>query len=76
MWLRSYVEKDVRGIDAAVASIKYEFRNLAIAMSYDINLSTYRLASGGRGGLELSIIKIFDWPEKKKKNRKIKCPVM
>ncbi len=75
-WLRSYFEKDIQGIDAIVASMKYEYRQLSIAISYDINLSKYRLASGGRGGLEFSIIRIFDWQRSKRKNAKVKCPIL
>lgn len=75
-WLRTYLEKDVGGVDALVGSIKYEYRKLSISISYDFNISSYTLASGGRGGLELSLIRIFDWPRTKKKSRKVKCPAL
>ncbi len=75
-WLRTYAEKGASGVDAIVASVKYEYRNLSIAMSYDINISSYTLASGGRGGLEFSLIRVFDWERKQRKNTKVKCPIM
>lgn len=74
-WLRSQV-KNGAGIDALVTSIKYEYRRLSLAISYDLNISSYRLASGGRGGLELSVVRIFDWERPKRKNRKVKCPIL
>ncbi len=75
-WLRSYFESDVAGVDAIVASIKYEYRKLNIAISYDFNISSYRLASVGRGGLELSLIRTFDWARNPRKANKVKCPEM
>ena len=74
-WLRSHIEKDTSGVDALVASIKYEFRKFSLALSYDINVSSYRLASGGRGGLEFSLIRVFDWERKSNKTNKVKCPL-
>ena len=75
-WLRTYMEKDVQGVDAIVASVKYEYRKLSISISYDINISSYTLASGGRGGLEFSVIRIFDWDRPKKKRHKVICPIL
>lgn len=75
-WLRSYLENDKAGIDAFVASMKYEYRKLSLAISYDVNISSYRLASLGRGGIELSLIRVFDWQRPKKKSRKVKCPIL
>lgn len=75
-WLRSYVESDIAGVDAIVASIKYEYRKLSIAISYDINISSYTAASGGRGGLEFSVIRVFDWDRPKRKKHKVKCPIL
>lgn len=75
-WLRSHLNNGEAGLDAIVASLKYEYRKLSLSISYDINISSYRLASGGRGGLELSLIRIFDWQRSKRKNRKVRCPIM
>ncbi len=41
--------------DAIVPVAKIETRPLAIAISYDINISTLKRASTGRGGFELSL---------------------
>ena len=76
IWMRSYFENDTAGIDALIASIKYEYRKLTIALSYDINISSYYLASNGRGGLEFSLIRVFDWERPQNSKRKVKCPAM
>jgi hypothetical protein len=45
----------LRWKDAFIPVIKIETRPLAIAVSYDVNISTLRTASQGRGGLEVSL---------------------
>ncbi len=41
--------------DAAVLFSQLEINNLAIGISYDINVSRLRLATAGRGGIEFSL---------------------
>jgi type IX secretion system PorP/SprF family membrane protein len=41
--------------DAIIPVVKLESRPIAIAVSYDINLSSLRTASTGRGGFEISL---------------------
>ena len=76
MWVRSYIEKDIAGIDAAVASIRFDYKTMYLTFSYDFNVSTYRAASQGRGGAELSIVKILDWDRKINRRPKVKCPIL
>jgi type IX secretion system PorP/SprF family membrane protein len=45
----------LRWKDALFPVLKLETHSLAIALSYDVNVSQLTVASGGRGGLELSI---------------------
>ena len=45
----------LRWKDALVPVLKLECKPLAIAVSYDANISQLTAASGGRGGLELSL---------------------
>jgi hypothetical protein len=41
--------------DAVVPTVKIEKNKLAIALSYDVNVSKLKTASMSRGGMELSI---------------------
>jgi hypothetical protein len=41
--------------DAVVPTVKLEKEKLAIAISYDVNISKLKTASMSRGGVELSI---------------------
>jgi len=40
--------------DALIPTIMYEKANFSIGISYDINISNLKLASSGRGGIEIS----------------------
>ena len=44
-----------RAKDAAVAAFLIEYSNYSIGMSYDVNISSLKVASVGRGGFELSL---------------------
>jgi type IX secretion system PorP/SprF family membrane protein len=60
--------------DALIPVIKMEMNNLAIAVSYDVNVSELKTVSEGRGGIELSIsyIGFNDKPSSSK--LKMLCP--
>ena len=45
----------VRWKDAVIPVLKMEFKPIALALSYDVNISQLKVASSGRGGLELSL---------------------
>lgn len=45
----------IRLKDALIPVVKVESKPLAIAVSYDVNISTLKRASAGRGGFELSL---------------------
>lgn len=45
----------IRARDAVVVATRIEVGDWALGISYDINTSTLRSATGGRGGLELSL---------------------
>ena len=45
----------VRWKDAVIPFVKLEFSPMAISLSYDVNISELKVASTGRGGLELSL---------------------
>jgi type IX secretion system PorP/SprF family membrane protein len=52
----------IRWKDALIPVVKMEYKPMAIAVSYDVNVSQLKTASQGRGGFELSISyqKYFD----------------
>jgi type IX secretion system PorP/SprF family membrane protein len=45
----------VRAKDAVVLATMFEFSNITLGFSYDINTSSLRTASNGQGGLEFSL---------------------
>jgi type IX secretion system PorP/SprF family membrane protein len=45
--------------DAAVADVGYHVNNMIIGASYDFNTSSLNRATGGQGGIELSISYVF-----------------
>jgi len=45
----------LRWKDAFIPVVKVDMRSLAVALSYDVNVSQLRTASQGRGGFELSL---------------------
>jgi len=73
-WFRWYAEKDIKGADAIAAAVRLDFENTFITFSFDINVSTYNRASGGRGGPELSVIKILDINRNRRRPSKVRCP--
>lgn len=46
--------------DAAFVYLGLQYRNVNLGASYDINTSNLRVASNGKGGLELSLIYVFN----------------
>ena len=42
-------------MDALIPSIRFDFSNLTMAVSYDVNVSTLRQGSYGQGGFEFNI---------------------
>lgn len=74
-WIRSYVEHDVSGVDSIIASLRFDYKTLYLAFSYDINISKWLPSSQGRGGPEVSVIKILNTYKNYRKNTRVKCPV-
>ena len=61
--------------DAIILKLGVDYTNATIAVSYDINISKLKIASGGRGGIELSLIYRFCKPPEPAKNTiKHYCP--
>lgn len=73
-WLRWYTDQQATGTDAIVAAVRFDHKSTFITFSFDINISTLSRVSQGRGGPELSIVKIFDINRTSKKSVKLRCP--
>ncbi len=72
-WLRWYAEKDIKGVDAIVAAVRFDHKNTHLTFSFDVNISTLKNVSGGSGGPEFSVVQILDF-EERRMPYKVKCP--
>ncbi|OFX57402.1 MAG: hypothetical protein A2046_06415 [Bacteroidetes bacterium GWA2_30_7] len=61
--------------DAGIFKFAFDYQNIRFGISYDINTSSLKVASGGRGGLELSLIYNFCKPRPIKFPDSKICPV-
>ena len=73
-WLRAYMEQDIRGTDAFIAAVRFDYKKTFITFSFDANISSLNRVSAGNGGPEISLIKIFDYEKKRRRSNKIVCP--
>ena len=73
-WIRGYVEGDIKGSDAFDFSVRADIQKTKFALSYDFNVSTWKRASRGAGGAELSIIHILDLDKHSRKLEDVYCP--
>ncbi len=69
----AYIGLFFRTKDAGFITAEYDYNNWHFGLSYDINLSTLRQASKGRGGIEFSAIYILKHLKKSAEKFK-KCP--
>ncbi|MGB1040797.1 MAG: PorP/SprF family type IX secretion system membrane protein [Flavobacteriales bacterium] len=69
----AYLGLFFRTKDAGFITAEYDYNNWHFGLSYDINLSTLRQASNGRGGIELSAIYILR-KIKPSSNKYKRCP--
>ncbi len=69
----AYLGLFFRTKDAGFITAEYDYNNWHFGLSYDINLSTLRQASNGRGGIELSVIYILKKIKPSASKHK-KCP--
>jgi len=72
-WLRWYAEKDISGVDAIVAAVRFDYKNTHLTFSFDVNISTLKEVSFGSGGPEFSIVQLINF-EEKRKPFKVQCP--
>ncbi len=64
----------MRTLDAGILMLGANYQNIRLTLSYDINLSKLSNISYGRGGIELSLIYIYQKPRPFKPPYYRKCP--
>lgn len=69
-----YIGLWYRNKDAIIPLIGFEYHNYRILGTYDVNLSSLKTASKGRGGFEISMVKIGTFKPKKTEHKTIFCP--
>jgi type IX secretion system PorP/SprF family membrane protein len=64
----------IRWNDAIIPVIKFDVKPMSFALSYDVNVSSLKTASEGRGGIELSLsyLKYFD--RNNSTREAVRCP--
>lgn len=72
-WLRWYAEADVKGVDAIIAAVRFDYKNTFLTFTFDVNISSLKNVSYGAGGPEFSVIQILDF-EQKRRPVKVECP--
>ena len=70
--MKGYIGLWYRHRDAIVPLVGIELSDYRILLSYDINISTLRTATQGRGGLELSLVHVGSFNKLNKSS--INCP--
>ena len=61
------------GSDAAIAALRFDWKGFSMGASYDINVSSLKVATGGNGGPEFSLAYIGNLSSRKSSG-KITCP--
>ncbi|MEJ7735838.1 MAG: PorP/SprF family type IX secretion system membrane protein [Chitinophagaceae bacterium] len=64
----------LRWKDALIPVIKIDYNPLAVAISYDVNVSQLKTASQGRGGFELSVSYVGFFDRSNSSRDKVLCP--
>ncbi len=63
-----------RAGDALIFKLGLNYKSWNFGVSYDVNYSKLRIVSNGQGGYEISLIYIFEKPEKIFVPKKYQCP--
>lgn len=64
----------LRWKDAIIPVIKLDYRPFSLGFSYDMNISTLRTASQGRGGFELSLTWLSFFDKENSTREVVRCP--
>lgn len=60
--------------DAIIPYIGLDYGSFSLGMTYDVNVSAFKVATQERGGLEISLIYILKHSEERKSQRAVQCP--
>ena len=60
--------------DAVIPTVKLKYKNLAVGLSYDVNVSSLTPASNSRGGFELTAVISGTYPKNRGYDKKAPCP--
>ncbi len=58
--------------DAVIPYVGLDYGNYSVGMTYDVNVSAYKLATQARGGFEISLI--YTGRHEERKDRDTRCP--
>jgi len=61
--------------DAGIVKLGFDYQNVNIGLSYDLNYSSLKVASRGQGGPEIALVYIFNSPKPITIPPKKTCPV-
>jgi type IX secretion system PorP/SprF family membrane protein len=64
----------IRWKDAIIPVVKFDVRPLTFALSYDVNVSSLKTASQGRGGFELSLSYVTFFDRNNSSREAVRCP--
>jgi type IX secretion system PorP/SprF family membrane protein len=60
--------------DAVIPYVGLDYDRFNLGMSYDVNVSGFKLASQSQGGIEISLIYLFKKPDDTGARDKVQCP--
>jgi type IX secretion system PorP/SprF family membrane protein len=60
--------------DAIIPYVGLDYGRFNLGMSYDVNVSGFKLASQSQGGIEISLIYLFKKPEDTGARDRVQCP--
>lgn len=60
--------------DAIIPYIGLDYGSFNLGMSYDVNVSGFKIASQSQGGIEISLIYLFKKTENNGQSDKVQCP--
>ncbi|HEX2534284.1 MAG TPA: PorP/SprF family type IX secretion system membrane protein [Chitinophagaceae bacterium] len=64
----------LRWNDALIPTLKLDYHPFSVSLSYDVNLSPLRTASGGQGGFELGLLYAGFLPRDNSSLNAVRCP--
>jgi type IX secretion system PorP/SprF family membrane protein len=60
--------------DALIPYVGMDYGSFNLGLTYDVNISGFKVATQARGGMEISLVYIFKQPADQSAREKIQCP--